>query len=69
MSITLKPQLDRCRQWVASIEAEAKMSPIDKARLLSCLEGIISERAAYWRKRAAAWDRSRGSRRASESSP
>ncbi len=67
MSITLKPQLDRCRQWVASIEAEAKMSPIDKARLLSCLEGIISERATYWRRRAAAWERSRGSR-ASESS-
>tara|TARA_Y100000310_G_scaffold123168_1_gene121930 strand:- start:853 stop:1059 length:207 start_codon:yes stop_codon:yes gene_type:complete len=67
MSITLKPQLDRCRQWVASIEAEAKMSPIDKARLLSCLEGIIAERATYWRRRAAAWERSRGSR-ASESS-
>ena len=67
MSITLKPQLDRCRQWVASIEAEAKMSPTDKARLLSCLEGIIAERATYWRRRAAAWERSRGSR-ASESS-
>ena len=68
MSVTLKPQLDRCRQWVASIEAEAKMSPIDKARLLSCLEGIISERATYWRRRAAAWERSRGSRRAGEPS-
>ena len=62
MSITLKPQLDRCRQWVASIEAEAKMSPIDKARLLSCLEGIIAERAAYWRKRASAWSDAKRSR-------
>jgi hypothetical protein len=59
MSITLKPQLDRCKQWVASIEAEAKMSPTDKARLLSCIEGIIAERSAYWRKRSAAWERSK----------
>ena len=59
MSITLKPQLDRCKQWVASIEAEAKMSPTDKARLLSCIEGIIAERSAHWRKRSAAYERSK----------
>lgn len=57
--ISLKPQLDRCRQWVASIEAEAKMSPLDKARLLSLLEGILAERASIWRERSARWQEER----------
>ena len=56
MPITHKPELDKLRQWVASIEASAHLSPRDKARLLSLMEGIVSARAEHWRSQAAKHD-------------
>ena len=50
---TIKPQLQRCEQWLASVEADAKLTTEDKARLLSLVEGLVGQRADKWRERRA----------------
>ena len=55
--ISIKPQIDRCRQMIASIEADARMSKRQKAELLSYMEGLFSAPAAIWRHRADKSDR------------
>jgi hypothetical protein len=49
----IKPQIDRLRQWIRSIEHDARMSSSDKAALLSTMEGLLATPAALWRARAA----------------
>lgn len=49
---SIKPHIDRWRTQIASIEADGRLSPEDKANIFQVLEGLIQIPSHRWTMRA-----------------